>query len=393
LLGGMALTAGCGTTKKAADNPVVGPRPPRISDQMLAQLDGPSAGTSAPKTDGVIPVSGEDTTQLVREAVLEETSAREGVGLNDADVVARVNGSPIFVSEVLERFRPQLEGQRAKVSPAQYQQMRLQVLNQELSGHIEQALVLDAARAQFKQEQWDQLQEKLDEFFFEDEVPSLQKRLKAASQQDLDGKLRTAGTSLSSYRRVWGERQIAGQWVSDKIPEVSVSRQELLDEYTQKRDSYRQPEQVKWQECLILDDKSGGREGAKKRVQQAIADLKAGKSFDQIVAAHSDGARAADGGHWDWTQPTSLADQKLVGVLTTIKLDQIGPVLEDERGYRLVKLTGYRPESVTPFEEVQKELREAVSQRKREAAAQKVIADLKTKAHVEILVDGVTWTG
>lgn len=385
LLCGLGLATGCGTTK-VADNPVVGPRPPRLSDRVLAQLerDQPLSQTGDGQATGELQtVSAEGSAPPVRQALLEQTTASSST-LEDTDVAARVNGTPIFVSEVLERYRPQLAAQQARVPAAAYAQMRRQLLEQELPGHIEQALVLDAARANFKQEQWDQLQEKLDEFFFSEEVPRLQTQLKAANKQELEAKLKAAGTTLSAYRRVWGDRQIAGQWVSDKIPDASVSRQELLEEYQAKRESYRQPEQVKWQECLILFDRSGGQEGARQRLQQAIADLKAGQSFDAVVKKHSDGVRAEDGGHWDWTQPASLADQKLVQVLTSIQLEQIGPVLEDARGYRLVKLTGYRPERVTPFEEVQKELREAVSQRKREAAAKRIIDELKTRAHIDV---------
>jgi hypothetical protein len=369
----LVLMSGCKGTSKAADNPVVGPRPPRISDRMLAQM-----------TD-----AGGETPEAAAQPVIIRTSSETVAtsGIEDTDVAARVNGTPIFVSEVLERYRPQLAAQREQVSPADYDRLRRQLLEQELPAHIEQALVLDAARAQFKQEQWETLQDKLDEFFYEEEVPSLQKRLKAANMQEVEAKLQMAGTTLSAYRRVWGDRQVAGQWISEKIPEVSVSRKELLEEYESKLESYREPEQVKWQECLILNSESGGPDGAKKRVQRAIADLKAGQSFTEVVATHSDGPDARSGGHWDWTQPSSLADERLVEVLKSLQIDQIGPVLENEQGYRLVKLTGYRPERVTPFEEVQKELREAVVQRKKEAAATEIIANLKKSAHIESILE------
>ncbi len=363
---------------------------------MLAQLEEETPSRAA--TEGVAGLPAEESSNVLRTsaqaadfpsvqgAYLEETSVRAGAW-QDADVAARVNGKTIFVSEVLERYRPQLEAQRGRVSQTAYDQMRRQLLEQELDGHVEQALVLSAARAQFKQDQWDKLQDKLDEFFYQDEVPSLQKRLGATSLQDLDEKLQAAGTTLSAYRRVWGDRQIAGQWVSERLPDASVSRPELLAEYQQRRESYREPEQVKWQECRISIAASGGEAAARERLQQAIAGLKAGESFDSIVAAYSDGSQASQGGHWDWTQPSSLADERLRDVLKTIQLDQIGPVLQDERGFRLVKLTGYRPERVVPFEDVQKELREAVVQRKREAAAHQVIEKLKAEAHIETIFD------
>jgi parvulin-like peptidyl-prolyl isomerase len=403
LLGGLTFTSGCGTTQ-VADNPVVGPRPPRVSDRMLAQWDEQSADPAIASTaasDVASDVASDDSRLVtasgasngasgVRAAILE-TAASVDV-LQDSDVAARVNGTPIFVSEVLERYRGQLEAQRLQMAASDYQTLRRQLVEKELPGHIEQGLVLDAARKQFKQDQWDSLQDKLDEFFYEEELPDLQKRLQASSLPEVEARLKSAGTSLSAYRRVWGNHQIAGQWVSERLPEVSVSRQELLHEYESQRENYREPEQVKWQECLILIE-NGDAARARQRLDAAISDLKSGVSFDEVVARHSDGVRAADGGHWDWTQPTSLADDRLREVLTTIQLEQISPVLEDDRGFRLVKLTGYRPERVTPFEEVQKELREAVAQRKRAEAAEQVIEKLRKEAHIETIFDPSRRTG
>lgn len=318
----------------------------------------------------------------LRTADLQETAARGDALIREEDVAVRVNGQPIFVSEVMEPYRGFFATQGQQLSEAERSQARQQILEKDLDQYIEQAVILDAARAQFKQDQWDELQTKLDEIFYDEEVPNLQTKLKVGSLREVEAKLQEMGSNISAYRRVWGERQIAGQWVSEKIPDVSVSRQELLDEYESRIEDYREPEQVQWQQCWISIAESGGREGAQKRVEQAIADLKSGKSFDDVVAAHSDGGDSTHGLR-DWTRTDSLADERLRDALTTLKLNQLGPVLEDERGFRLVKLKGYRPARVTPFEEVQPELRDAISQRKRGAAAQQIIDDLKAKAHIE----------
>jgi hypothetical protein len=386
--------AGCGTTKKA-DNPVVGPRPPRLTDQMLAQMDqnrepgqdqsaalrGALEGTS----QDVVHVDGEaDSRMSVQSALLEETAAPGGQLIREEDVAARVNGRPIFVSEVLEPYRSFFLQQGRQLSPAELDQARRQILEKDLDQYIEQAVILDAARAQFKQDQWDELQTKLDEIFYEEEIKSLQAKLKVSSPIEVESAMQESGTSLAAYKRIWGERQIAGQWVSERIPDVTVSRPELLAEYEARVDQYREAEQVRWQQCVISITDSGGENGAQTRVRKAIDDLKAGKSFDEVIETHSD----AGGGTRDWTQTGSLADEKLRDTLVSLKINQIGPVLQDERSLRMVKLLGYRPEQVKPFEEVQNELRESIQQKKRSEAAQQVIEDLKAKAHVESILDG-----
>ncbi|MFV0444236.1 MAG: peptidyl-prolyl cis-trans isomerase [Planctomycetaceae bacterium] len=377
---GLSLCGGCKTTTKA-DNPVVGPRPPRISEQLLTQLDRRrSQDAEGEPKSGVVQASGDSrdagsirTVSLVQGNTLIEPEA----------VAARVNGRPIFVSEVMEPYQRFFREQGAQLSEQELSQARRQILEKDLDQYIEQAIILDAARAKFKQEQWDTLQTKLDEIFYSEEMKTLQAKLKASTTQEVEAKLQEEGSSLAAYRRVWGDRQVAGQWIGDQIPAVTVSRHELLEEYEARRESYREPEQVKWQQCTILNAESGGQDGATQRVQKVIQDLKAGRSFDEVVETHSD----PGGGMRDWTQTSSLADERLRDTLVSLKVNQLGPVIEDDRGFRLVKLLGYRPERVTPFEEVQTELREQISQRKRSSSAEKVIEDLRAKAHIETLFD------
>lgn len=369
----VALACGCRTSGKLIDNPVVGPRPPRVADDILAKLEGakdpPGGATEEGSRGNIVQVSG--SIDVIR----------------DEDVAARVNGRPIFVSEVLERYRGGLEAQRSQMSPQAYHQARRQLIQQELDGYIEQALVLDAVRKKFKKDQWEELQRRLDEFFYESEVPDLQERLEVSSLQQVEAELLKAGTTLSAYRRVWGDRQLAAQWVREQLSDAAVSRPELLAEYQAHIDDYREPEQIRWQQCWISTVASGGRDGARKRMEQAIDDLKGGLSFDDVIAKHGDGPLAKSGGHWDWANPDSLADERLKQTLSGLELNQIGPLLEDERGCQLVKLTGRRPARVKPFEDVQDELRERLLQRKREAAAKELIQKLKAEAHIETILD------
>jgi peptidyl-prolyl cis-trans isomerase SurA len=375
-LGLLALT-GCSSFNKKVDNPVIGPRPPRISDADIDPAGDANAAAGAERL-GIDELPDGD---------IQTVSATQVV-IRDEDIAARVNGRPIFVSEVLERYRGQLAQAQAQLPPHQYQQLRRAYIEEDLDGHIEQALALSALHSQLKKEQRDQLDERLDEFFYEKEIPDLQKKLGAESLAEVEAMMQQAGTTLATYRRVWGDRTLAAQWVSEQLPSVAVSRQELLAEYQSRIEEYREPAQVRWQQCWIASVKNGGREGARTKLQQAVADLKAGKSFADVVASYSDGPQVSSDGIWDWTQVDSIADAKLRETLLQIEINQIGPILDDEQGFRLVKLLGRKDERIRPFEEVQDELRESITQTRRAAAAQKMIDDLRTKAHIETIFDG-----
>ncbi|MEZ6067853.1 MAG: peptidyl-prolyl cis-trans isomerase [Planctomycetaceae bacterium] len=371
---GLVSFAGCnGFFKKKVDNPVVGPRPPRIAGDQLAE-------SASDATGARVALAEADGGPIRR--VSASTSA-----IQDEDVAARVNGRPIFVSEVLERHRGMLEANRGRVPPAVLEQKRMELIQEDLDSHIEQALALTALYAKLEKEQKDQLQDRLDEFFYEKEIPDLQKKLGVDNLAAVEARMQEAGTTLATYRRVWGERTLAAQYIAEQLPQVTVSRQDLLAAYHERVDDYREPAQVQWQQCRISNIKNGGQAGARAKLQEVVAELRQGASFGEVIKKHSDGPRASQEGMWDWAQLESLADEKLRRTLGEIEVGQIGPVIEDEQGYRLIKLTGRRDARVQPFEEVQDELREAITRERRAASAQELINKLRSEAHIETIFD------
>ncbi len=362
----LGLLTGCLGKNLKVDNPVVGPPPPRLS-------------LESPENDQLAQAEGDSSIQLL--------SYTSGAGIRDEDVAARVNGNPIFVSEILAPYRAPLEAERAKRSPEEYQRIRKNLIKRDLDGHIEQALVLDAVKKQIPAEQWDSVNEQLDTFFYDQELPRLQKEHGFQSIVDVEALMQQQGMTLATYRRIWGDRQLASQYVQEQLPKVKVTLPELRQAYRDRLEEFTEPEQIKWQQCWISTLKSGSKREAYQRLTQAVEALKKGKSFDQVIKDYSDGPRAKSAGHWDWVAPDSLSDEALRETLDSLEVDVIGPVLEDERGYRLIKLTGRRPARSKPFEEVQQELRESLIQEKRAAAAKKLIEKLKSEAHIETIFD------
>ncbi len=359
----LALTLLSGCSGRNVDHPVVGPRPPRIS------LDEPQALADSPESSsGIVQVASTST------------------ALADGDIAARVNGTPIFVSEVLERHTPKLNAAKGRIPANQLDEMRRQLVREDLDGHIEQALVLHRLRNELDQEQWSKLNERLDDLFYEQEIPRLKKEWGLGSLPEIEAVLQQHGTTLAAYKRVWGNKTLASQWVSDKLPQVKVTPAELRQEYQDRIEEFREPMQVRWQQCWIPIDPADPAKAAAK-LDAAVAALRSGATFDEIVTRYSSGARRDTGGHWDWTQSESIADQRLAAALAELKVNEVGPVLESEQGYRLIKLTGRRETRTRSFEEVQNELRESITTRKRSEAAEKLIADLRKAAHVETIFD------
>jgi len=325
--------------------------------------------------------SGRDNPEVSR---LSYDSSRR---IEDSDIAVDVNGTPIFVSTVLERHQPKLAQAKKQLPPDQYEELREQFLKEDLNGHIEQALVINAVRKTIKGEKWDELEAKLDDVFWNEQIPTLQEKMNVETVPEVEAIMQASGTTMSSYRRTWGNEQIAMMYVREKLPPVDINYNQIRRAYEDRIADYTEPEQVRWQQCVITYSDVGGRSEADAYINDAVLDLRDRIPFDEIVRNYSDGPRLSQDGNWDWVQPDSLKNEQLRKALQSLRVDEVSSPIHDEQTVMLVKVTGRRPSRTIPFEEVQKELVESLRQEERSGAAKQLLDELRSKAQVRTIFD------
>lgn len=354
----VALTTGCTGRSYDVANPVVGPVPPRraAAAEQYAQLE-------LSESSDIVQV------KLENEPLLMTT------------VVATVNGRPILAGDVLEPFESRLNEMRPKLTEAQFREAQLSIIKRDLPRLMEQTLLAEAIRSKLTKDQLDTVERQVD-IYFEQDIQDLKQRLKVSSLAELEHAMQQQGMSLSTRRRMFGERLLAGEYIKAKVgnSDPPISRQELLDDYQKRLEEYATPTQIKWQQLQISVAKAGNRAKAAARMELALAELREGTSFDEVVRKYSDGPLATNGGHWDWTQPESVANSDIRKALETLKEGQVSPVLTSDNFLQLVKVTGRRDASHTPFGEVQEKIRQKLIEERRAAKAKAVVQELKAAA-------------
>lgn len=138
--------AGCDILSSSkVDNPVFGPPPPRIG-----MADPPEESRFAKDS-----VKGRDANGRVR--MVDFDAARDKLAstseLAGTQVVATVNGSPIFASEVLEPFGPNLRKARQQISPEEFEKARMGLIQSQLKEHIQRKLLAERLRSTLEKEQ------------------------------------------------------------------------------------------------------------------------------------------------------------------------------------------------------------------------------------------------
>jgi parvulin-like peptidyl-prolyl isomerase len=391
----LCLLAGCQGTSQVFDNPVVGPPPPRVESARVtvAAQDSPTAEASAAP-------AGPARFELTQFSKPDPQRQVPVTGL-PGEVAARVNGTPILVSEVLQPYAHKLAEFRAhpQVTDEEFARMQRNLVQRDLPHYIDTAVLVDAVHSQMNAEQKTEVQKQLDQIF-DQQLAEMMRLADVQSLQELEAKLKEAGSSLANelqvtgetlpeIRKSFGNRALSAQYLRESVGMVSSpTRKELLEEYEQRKAEFSHPAKVKWQQLQISFAVHNGADNARKAMSRARSELQTGKNFEEVVRRHGDGPLAKLGGHFDWTRPESVADAGLREALETLKTGDVSGPIETDSACMLVKITESQPARTVPFEEVQEELRKSITERKKQERLDSVVAKIRSKAVIETMFDG-----
>ncbi|MAT14630.1 MAG: hypothetical protein CMJ46_05095 [Planctomyces sp.] len=387
---GLALIAtavtgmlGCETIGRIkVDNPVMGPPPPRIStnDEALPS-DAPTVTAfDSEESEVTLVTAGADVVDKVTE---------------ESQVVATVNGQPIFAADLLEPYQSYLqkaeeEVRSGKMPASVLDRQKRELMQKHIDGAIERKLLEQALRKTLKKEQLDMIDVFLEQAF-QQEAQRVMAKENIQTMHELDLYFKEAGYSLAAYRRGFESSILSTEYLRAKQGETpKLTREDLMKYYREHIEEYTNPQRVKWQFLLVEYKKHGGRQGAYVVLNKAVEELKQGVDFAEVVRKYSDSATRSNGGLWnegDWTTPGSLSDTKLEEALFTMPVGRISEPFASDTEFKLAKVIEREAASVTPFDEVQTKIEKEIVQAQREKATKEVKEEIYEKAVIESIFD------
>lgn len=143
--------------------------------------------------------------------------------------------------------------------------------------------------------------------------------------------------------------------------------------YRAKPERFKVAEQVQISHILI----AGSEAASKKQAEKLLEDIKAGADFAKVAQEHSaDKGSGAKGGDLGLFARGRMVPEFDAAAFALDKVGAVSGLVETKFGFHILKLTGKKPESVRPFDEVRddlvKEVRANMQQEARAAAAQKM---------------------
>jgi peptidyl-prolyl cis-trans isomerase C len=292
--------------------------------------------------------------------------------LRDDDVVARVNGTPIYRKAVREVVQGALLEADAQPDPGTINTLASEALDSLIDFELlyqesqaRQVTVSDAA-------------------VNEDVARTKSKFPDSAS---FDKALKAKGITQDGLRRDTRKTLAVNRLLEGSVfRDAQVSDAQIADFYERNKEEFKHPPQTRASHILIRvpdNAPASARTTAKHQAEALLAQLRAGADFAQLARAHSqDPATAAQGGDLGYFAKGDMVDAFEIAA-AALAPGQLSDVVVTPYGFDIIKLNDRRGEGYQPLDEVKERIRAVLLKTERQKRQTAFVADLRAKAKIE----------
>lgn len=301
-----------------------------------------------------------------------------------------------MVNQYMEKLLGNLTAeQREQITPEQLDEQREVVLGKYLELTVEQKLLfVDFRRYAHKnardkfQEMFTDIQKKVEQEFEKSQIDQLMSVMEVTNRAQLDGKLRSYGSSLEDRKRIFLEQALGQEMLkrsTQQLPEITYV--DLRNRYQADIEKYQIPAKAKWEQLSVLFDQFPSRELAWNALAEMGNRVRFGASLAQVATQSSQEPAAPRGGFHDWTSQGSLVSDEIDASIFSLPLNALSPIIEDRVGYHIIRVLDRREAGFVPFAEAQEEIEKTLRDERKEKQRTEYLARLRREIPVWTVFD------
>lgn len=365
----VTIIAGCQGKTLVDDNPVFAAAPPRGSLDNKSSVASNEVD-SQPRT--IVPIS--ESKSL---AVLSGNS-----------VVAEVNGSPIFVDDLIGSVRLALESD-PNIPAEQKQQIMYAQIRKRIDGYVEQEVVLQALNKAIPEDRRALIAESL-EGPFQEVVAKIKADSNVQTDAELNDVLAEQGLSIDLLRESFVRVQkVQGYLSTLATPPTEIDRPDIVEYYKSHLEDFTNTERVRWQEITVEFSAHDGRDGAEDVMAKVVKELQSGGDFADLAVKYSTALSAEKRGDMGWLERGGLADKELEKRLFELKPGQMTKVMVRDDRFDVFRVVDHQFAQTAPLKDVQQEIEQKIKLETTQAARKAALDELREKSSVVTIFDGV----
>ncbi len=294
------------------------------------------------------------------------------LGPDKTTVLVETKGFKITAAEVVQSARD-LMGTRADQLKSFDAGQLKQIFDQNAGSLAERKLILAAAEAAKTIVTPDELQQTLQSQYAQ-----------AGGEQAFLDAVTKAGVSIDHVKASIRESLIINKFLTGIAEKgVAVTEDELRQAYAQESTADKT---ASVRHILLMTQGKTEQEkaAAKARIEDLLAQAKAGADFAELAKAHSEdpGSKANGGLYEDF--PRGQMVKPFEDAAFSVPVGELSGVIETEYGYHILKVVGRKKEA-RPFEEARAEIESRLKQGKEGTVVADYVKGLKDKAKFKLI--------
>jgi parvulin-like peptidyl-prolyl isomerase len=289
-----------------------------------------------------------------------------------AQSVVQVNTTFVTVDDILVGARLRFAELPQGISEETFRKQAKPIVQEEIRDQENELLVSGEAAGKLTDAQ----KEEVDKEMAEAERAMVTKA--GGSKVHLEQLVLMEGVTLEKILKEHRRRIESQVFVQAKImPFIMVNRRLLWDYYQAHKDEFSTPKKVQMQTITVRyrkflpegsqdptsDEIAQAKKHAAQQMDQARADLKAGKPFADVAKKYSQDSHADEGGLWPLMPAESFAVAKVETAAFEKNEGGLSDVIEVDGNLYLVKAAKVQPGEATSFEDAQDKIEQLLRHR------------------------------
>jgi parvulin-like peptidyl-prolyl isomerase len=297
---------------------------------------------------------------------------------------AVVNDVAILDDEVIAAAFQQLAGTRTEAEKAE-------ILNAKLNEIIDREVVLQDAEIRLSKggpQMIGRLKKFARDSFEKEWLHKMMAANKMTDEKLFREHMASGGVSVELIQRQWERSLIAMEYLRNKFTPLveRINHRDISEYYDRHPNDFKVEERIEWQDIFIAKDRFPNAQEARKFAESLIVRLKMGQDFVALSKQfdHGDSSLREKslgiGNKRGEIQPAEAEP-----TILALKEGQIGPLIEMDHGFHIVKLYSYTAPGVRPFDEkVQRAIKNKLQNEVFNREMKRYVQDLRRRAVIQI---------
>ncbi|MFM7151506.1 MAG: peptidylprolyl isomerase [Gemmataceae bacterium] len=305
-----------------------------------------------------------------------------------ARIRATVNGEAILEEEIVAAAIQGLIGARTEAE-------KNEIMKSKLNEIIERELLMQDAITRLNKKGGQRFMEELEKIADREfEKQWLHKLMRANKVSDPDlfkRMLRDQGLPVDLVRRQWIRSFIAMEYLRSRIePQLNkVGHEQIQDYYEKHPEEFKVDDSIIWQDIFIANARHPNPQAARKFAEVLVERIRKGEDFARLAKEFDNGdSSLRENAEGLGRKRGEVFPREAEDLLFRMQEGEIGPLVEIETGYHIIRLMKRTQAGLTPFNDAtQKLIRDKLKNQVFQQEMRKLINDLKRLAIIDIATE------